>query len=171
MIQKLKENEIENMKRVERIRRHPLYIENYEKNVMSEKTRIFCHHDMSHFLDVARLAYIFSLERNYSLKKDIIYAAALLHDIGKWKQYADKTPHEIASSEIAELILTECQFDSKEREQILTAIRSHRQMGETKDPLSEVLYLADKLSRPCFSCPAEKECNWSESKKNLKILW
>ena len=38
---------------------------------------------MRHFLDVARLAWIAGLEQGLGLDKEIVYAAALLHDIGK----------------------------------------------------------------------------------------
>ena len=32
-------------------------------------------------------------------------------------------------------------------------------------------YDADKISRVCYACPAEKDCNWSREKKNQKIIW
>ena len=48
-----------------------------------EKDRFFCRHTIEHFLDTARIMYIISLEEKLLLPKDIIYAAALLHDIGK----------------------------------------------------------------------------------------
>ena len=51
---------------------------------------------MSHLLDVARIAYIRNLEKGYGFRKDVIYAAAVLHDIGKALQYEEKVPHEIA---------------------------------------------------------------------------
>ncbi len=52
--------------------------------MMAEEGRRFCHHDMGHFLDVARLAMIFNLQQGLSVSKEMIYAAALLHDIGRW---------------------------------------------------------------------------------------
>ena len=42
---------------------------------------------MGHLLDVARLAWIFNLEANQEISKERIYAAALLHDIGRHIQY------------------------------------------------------------------------------------
>ena len=56
---------------------------------------------MSHLLDVARIAYIRNLEKGYGFRKDVIYAAAVLHDIGKALQYEEKVPHEIAGERIA----------------------------------------------------------------------
>lgn len=162
------------MLRVQKIYEHPVYQMCVEKNRAAEETRIFCKHNMQHFLDVARLAYVFSLERNYKISKEEIYAAALLHDIGKWQQYAEKIPHEQASAVLAEEILKDTGFTENESERILTAIREHRKRNTGiygQHPLAEVLYDADKCSRACYACPAEKECNWSEEKKNLKITW
>ena len=42
---------------------------------------------MSHLMDVARIAYITCLEQNLGIEKDVIYGAAILHDIGKYAQY------------------------------------------------------------------------------------
>ena len=67
------------------------------RSLSSRETRIFCGHDMAHFLDVARLAYLFNLEENLKLEKEEIYTAALLHDVGRFVQYEDGTPHQLAS--------------------------------------------------------------------------
>ena len=165
-----KRKEIQNMKRVWDIISHPSYQGNLQKNIEAEKDRIFCVHDMQHFIDVARLAYIFNLERNYEVDKDIIYAAAFLHDIGKWQQYQDGTPHEIASEVLAESILKDTGFTEEERKLIRDAIHFHRK-GDGGSKLDEILYDADKLSRSCYACKAKELCNWTEEKKNLKVTW
>lgn len=165
-----KEKELKDMERVWKIFTHPLYVQNIEKNRAAEKKRFFCRHNLEHFMTVARLAYIFKLERNCKVSKEKIYAAALLHDIGKWQQYLEGVPHEIASAQIAGMILDETGFSEEEKEEIVEAILTHRKGGGSSE-LAEVLYDADKLSRDCFSCEAEAECNWSEEKKNKKILW
>ena len=165
-----REAELEKMERVWRIFTHSFYIQNLKKNMECEKERIFCKHDVAHFLDVARLAYILKLERGFQVEKELIYAAALLHDIGKWQQYEHKIPHEVASAEIAKDILKVCGFNEQERTCVITAIRGHRK-GTEAGELAEILYDADKLSRPCFACEAEKECNWSDEKKNKQIGW
>ena len=36
--------------------------------------------------------------------------------------------------------------------------------------LDKIIYLADKKSRSCFLCNAEKLCKWSKEKKNLDII-
>ena len=162
------------MEKIHKIYESPLFQECLHKNREAEKDRLFCRHDMDHFIDVARLSYIFSLERKVKIPKEEIYAAALLHDIGKWRQYSEGIPHEKASAELARIILRECGFKEQEENRILEAILSHRNQNKekkTEGELSEILYDADKLSRACYACPAEKECNWSEEKKNRKIIW
>ena len=72
--------------------KHPLFQSSFQRIQEWEKDRIYCRHGMEHFLDTARIAYIRSLEENIPVSKDQIYAAALLHDIGKWQQYEDGTP-------------------------------------------------------------------------------
>ena len=175
---KRKLEEQRRMQRVWKIYEHPLFEEGLAKNKEAEKERKFCHHDMNHFLDVGRLMYIFSMERGYALGKEEIYAAALLHDIGKWQQYKAGVPHEIASAEIAKRILEETGFTKVESDRILFAILSHRgkaeeteDAGQDKRQFAELLYDADKISRVCYACPAEKDCNWSREKKNQKIIW
>lgn len=166
-----KEAESLRMKRVQEIFRDPEVAACLEELRALEKDRIFCRHDLDHLLATARLAYIFSLERGYKLDKTLIYAAALLHDCGKTKQYKNGTPHHTAGAEFAKRILSKYDFSEKEKERIITAIREHRKSGQSSNELSEVLYDADKMSRNCFSCPAKDECDWSDKKKNLTILW
>lgn len=160
------------MERVNRILHHKRYQEYLGKNMMAEEERRFCHHDMGHFLDVARLAMIFALQEGLSLPEETIYAAALLHDIGRWKQYEDGTPHEKASALLAPEILAESGFTEEEAGQILTAILDHRNAAVRQDrTLSGILYRADKMSRSCFCCEAEAECDWKGDKKNLALQY
>lgn len=178
MESKKKQEEQLRMQRVWKIYEHPLFQEGIRKNETAESERKFCHHDMNHFLDVARLMYIFSMERSYEINKEEIYAAALLHDIGKWQQYLGGIPHEIASAEIAKRILEETGFTKTESDRILFAILSHRGNPEKKEStetenmqFAEILYDADKISRSCYACPAKNDCNWNDEKKNQKIIW
>ena len=87
--------QVEGMPRLEAVRNHPLYRENYGLLEEAEQKREFCRHQMPHLLDVARIAYILNLERQLGIEKEVIYTAALLHDIGKFGQYRDGIPHEI----------------------------------------------------------------------------
>ena len=96
------------MERVNQILQHTLYQSCRRQIDEKEKDRIFCGHDMGHLLDVARLAWIFNLEANQEISKERIYAAALLHDIGRHIQYEQEIPHSKAGVPIAEKILKDC---------------------------------------------------------------
>ena len=52
------------------------------------------------------LLYIFALERGLNCSRELIYCTALLHDIGRIRQYMDGTPHDEAGVQIAEQILS-----------------------------------------------------------------
>lgn len=157
---------------LEKIRMNKRYKKCYRKIEACEKNRVFCHHDMNHFLDVARIAWILNLQENLQIDKNIIYAAAILHDIGRHKQYKKGIPHEIASAQIAEKILNECGYENDKIQWITEAIRNHRDSRMLSEAnLGGILYRADKMSRACFSCKAEKKCNWAKEKKNLSILY
>ena len=158
------------MDRIDKIVSHALFIKCLEENRSAEEDRIFCRHDMAHFLDVARIGTIIAMEEGLNIDRELIYGAALLHDIGKHRQYRSGVPHEQASAEIAPSILSDCGFTKEETAVITEAILAHRDSASALEKnLRGVLYRADKLSRPCFSCSASGECSWQESKKNLKI--
>lgn len=160
------------MERIRRIYKHSLFQEQFVLLQNSEKDRVFCRHTMEHFLDVARLMYIYNLENKSGLPKDLIYAAALLHDIGRYEQTSLGTPHHLSGARLAGIILPDCGFSPDETSRIQDAIKSHRAYDACEnDPLAVYLYRADKQSRNCFCCPAEPECNWSEEKKNKDILY
>lgn len=160
------------MERIQHIYRHPLFQEQFALLQDSERDRRFCRHTMEHFLDVARLMYIYDLENKSGLPKDLIYAAALLHDIGRYEQTSLGTPHHLSSARMAGVILPDCAFSPDETSRIQNAIKNHRAYGACgNDPLAVYLYRADKQSRNCFCCPARSACNWSEEKKNNTILY
>lgn len=159
------------MEKVNKIISHRLWRDCLEQIKKAEENRIFCKHDFSHFLDVARIAYIENLEKGLSVSKEAIYASALLHDIGRHLQYAEGIPHEKASSVLAKKILSDCGFDERLQQQILYAIDSHRQTesAAVSDQLAGLLYRADKKSRNCMFCAVQGECNRSREKKNLNL--
>lgn len=160
------------MDRIDRILQNRTFSECLDKNRAAEAERCFCRHDMVHFLDVARIGMILNLREQQGIGDEIIYAAGLLHDIGKHLQYSRGIPHERASAELAPEILRDCGFDEGETDVIIKAILAHRDSGSASARgLTGILYRADKASRPCFSCEAEKECNWKEERKNLKIKY
>lgn len=160
------------MDRVNGILKHNLFKEHLMKNQEAERDRYFCRHNMAHFLDVARIAVILNEEEKLGIDRETIYSAALLHDLGRHQQYEDGTPHEISGSKIAAVILRECGFHETEINDISQAIRCHRNMEASGEKnLKGLLYRADKLSRPCYACEAEGECNWKDGRKNMKLLY
>lgn len=158
------------MERVNRIIQHETFIRELRKLNRLERDRMYCRHDIDHLLNVARLAYITALEEALPIRKDLVYAAALLHDIGRASQYETGMPHDKAGALIAETVLMDCGFDGAECMEILEAISSHCSKNASKDkPLSRILYEADKGSRACFVCKAQDSCNWPMEKKNYSV--
>lgn len=143
-----------------------------EKIEAFEKDRIFCKHDADHAFAVARIAYCLNLERGYGISKDTIYCAALLHDIGRCRQYETGQPHDEAGVELSRDILEACKASGALKEEILEVISSHR--GECRkegSPLAEIIREADNLSRSCFNCKASRECNWSQDRRNMTLKY
>lgn len=158
------------MERVQKIWEHPLYQQCLASIRRLEENREFCRHTPEHFLDVARLTWILCREEQIDVSRPIVYAAGLLHDIGRFRQYQEGIPHDEASAALARQILPECGFDAREEEQIVEMILSHRHRGNP-NPLCALFYRADKLSRSCFLCAARDRCDWPEEKKNLTIRY
>ena len=174
------------MDRLNQVIKHPLYMECLEKIKKHEVERIFCKHDMGHFLDVCRIAENLwlrsclkaqaSVEDNgkeiYTEQtREQIYATGILHDIGRWQEYEDGIRHEIASADLANHILYECGYNDQEIDEIRRAILNHRNSAiKDENSLSGWIYQADKKSRACFACEAEKMCDWSKAKKNMKLM-
>ncbi len=156
------------MERADRICRHPRWKQCVEEIERRERERRFCRHDITHFLDVARLAWIEDLERGLTVPKGLVYAAALVHDLGR--AGPECVPHEQAGLETAREILRDCCFSGAERDEILEAVSRHRDPKTARrDDLAGLLYRADKASRLCLFCAAERECNWSAEKKVLTL--
>lgn len=157
------------MNNVDKILNSKLYKEALEKLKKYEENREFCNHTIEHFIDVARIAYIMVLEEGIDVSKEVIYAIGLLHDIGRVKQYEEGINHDIASVDMSREILKETSFTKEEINIILNGIANHR--TESNNKLEKIIYKADKLSRQCFSCKVEKQCYWSNEKKNFKITY
>lgn len=139
-----------------------------------ELERIYCKHDLRHFMDVARIASIIWFEdgEDKGIDRDIIYAAALLHDIGRAREYKEGLSHDEASAVIAEHILPSCGYTAEEIQEISSAIHGHRGRKYAQETyLGEILARADKLSRPCFLCGASDTCKWSEEEKNTSLAY
>ena len=157
------------MKRVNNIMHHPMYVAKLEQLQALEADRIFCRHDLQHLLDVARLIWIEVLEQQLKIDREVIYAAALLHDIGRVDQIEHGTPHDQASAELAAKLLPDAGFSEKEVQAIILAILAHR-TDSSPNTLGQLLYRADKRSRACWSCSARNQCKWPEEKKNIGVF-
>lgn len=156
------------MGRVQRLFSLPRYQEQLKIITEEEGSRQFCRHTLDHFLDVARLMYIRNLEEGNLIDREVIYATALLHDLGRGMQYRKGIAHQEAGVLLAWELLPHCGFEREEIEQISSAIGDHRSQGG-QDALGRYLYQADKQSRNCFVCPVYKQCYWPEDKKNHGI--
>lgn len=158
------------MDKINQIARNQRYIDELSKIEAFEKERIFCRHDMTHFLDVARIAYIRNFELELKYDKALIYGFALLHDIGRGCEYETGEPHDVAGARIATEILKMTDYHPYEIKIIVNAIADHRSdYWENKHEFTILMYKADKASRACYLCNARAECKWPDAKKNLKI--
>lgn len=159
------------MERVDKVMKHPAFRENMEKIEKAEIDRFFCRHGLNHALDVARIFYILVLEEGISVDKELVYATALLHDIGRYEQYENGTPHNEAGAKLAGEIMASCGFSEDECAMAVNAIKGHRRDSDDSDMFGHLLYKADKLSRDCYQCEAEPECYWSAEQKNMRVKY
>jgi uncharacterized protein len=145
------------------------FLKAYKSIRVAEANRKFCNHDIDHLLSVARIMLIRDSEmQEIKTNKDILYALALLHDIGRAKQYEIGIDHNIAGGIVAKSILLECKFDDNEIKLITSAIENHNNLSASSY-LAQLLQYADQLSRNCFLCEVRNECNWEEEQKNKGI--
>ncbi|MEG1481574.1 HD domain-containing protein [Clostridium sp.] len=156
------------MNKINEILKSSTFISNMKKLEELEKDREFCTHGLNHSLDVARIAYIKSLEDNLSFSKDVIYGVALLHDIGRVLQYEKGIPHHEGSVILSKEILKETSYEDEEIDLIIGAIENHRNNDELNS-FNKLICECDKLSRNCFICKSYKDCHWDRNKKNNLI--
>ncbi|MCR5543220.1 MAG: HD domain-containing protein [Eubacterium sp.] len=160
------------MHRVNAIIHDERFIKRMKEIQEYEADRIFCKHGYDHLIAVARIAYILAFETkeknpDYHMpEKEIIYAMAILHDIGKFLDDEMGMNHRDIGPILAAPILKDVGFSEEETEMICHAIKMHGTYPEDKGSLAGLLYIADKKARRCFDCPAHDECNWPDEKKN-----
>ena len=137
-----------------------------------ERDRIYCSHDLNHLLDVARMMYIINLEQDLGLDKEIVYAAALTHDLGRVEEYSGGRDHHIASCDIAKDLMEDAGFYQEEIKLVIDAISNHRSTSDDskENSLVALLKFVDKKSRACYRCSARNSCKWSDEKKNSSIF-
>lgn len=154
------------------------------RNQVKEVNRKFCKHTIQHVIDVARVTYIILLEtgdikrfieehhlNSWETAKEIIYTAAILHDIGRWREYETGEDHAVCGAEMAVEILKRVGFTMDETKIITQAISEHRRICENMSMLGERLYRADNLSRACSQCEASYECyKFNDMETGTRIL-
>lgn len=152
--------QLDNMKRNRFLLEHNQFLEYIRLNSEAEKERIFCGHGLNHALEVALAASRMALAEKLPIKEDIVYAAGLLHDIGRWREYAYGEDHALASSKLAVEILRDCGYNLIEEAMILEAINGHRTRRSQNQSLTDILYRSDKIVRPCALCRAREQCKY-----------
>ena len=158
------------MPELDAIVHHPLYVAAMGALDQAERNREFCRHGFDHLSDVARLAWIETLEHGLHFRRSVVYAAAYLHDVGKARQYETGDPHEVVGAQIAWQILQDVEgFSELEKNVIVSAVGQHRHYSDAATPLGRILYIADNASRPCWRCDARDRCSWPEEKMNLDL--
>ena len=155
----------------DRLLSNPEYLQLLAAIEEAERERIFCGHDLDHFMAVARIGRIISCEEKLGLPADDIYLAALLHDLGRLQEYEEGTPHDEAGVAVAASFLEAIAYPVEKRAAILQAVSGHRRQAEEEPLLTGLIRKADKLSRPCFNCPARAQCKWPASRKNKSFRY
>lgn len=146
--------------RVNQILKHSIFKKYSLCNTKAEEQRTFCHHGLDHGIAVARIAYIYLLEqRNTTISKEVVYAAGLLHDLGRWQEYKTGEDHALAGAELVKPILLDAGFSVEEIETITQGIREHRHNPEEKITLlGRALAYADDWARDCRNCLSKEAC-------------
>jgi hypothetical protein len=167
--------------RIAVIRKDPFYLECLSLNGERERDRHFCRHDYRHMVLVAqfsckiikktggldRFVYTAGLS-GLKAALEVIYAAGLLHDMGRWRQYDSGENHALAGAAMAGEVLKRAGFSERETALITRAIREHRKAFPGQSYLGRVLCLADDLSRPCGSCGSRLDCYKYDHMETIK---
>jgi len=166
------------LKRVELLINEALYNEHMQRNVSQEVEPKIYEHGFHHHLDVARITYILILEHNdlnYFVResglsgklaaKEVIYAAGLLHDIGKWKEYKEGIEHASYGAMVARDILPRAFFNPNEVDIICRAIYEHSNISKDMSFLGERVHRADNLSRVYTERDFREQCSTMKNKE------
>ena len=136
------------MKRIEAILQDERFRYGLQQIAKLEQQRIFCCHGLEHLLDVARIAWIMTLEQHLPLEKDIVYGAALLHDLGRYQQYEHQIPHHEASAALALEILPDAGYSLEETAMITAAFSAkRRQIASGRRKSATERFIVSRLRR------------------------
>lgn len=118
-----------------------LKIENYMRSIMNDGA-----HDSQHIYRV--LYYALDIANEYNVDKEVLIAAALLHDIGRDAQYNNpQCDHAIVGSEMAYVFLKSIGWEEDKADHVKACIATHRYRNNEPAISMEakILYDADKL--------------------------
>ncbi|NLF46399.1 MAG: HD domain-containing protein [Syntrophomonadaceae bacterium] len=159
------------MKRIDLLLQDSLYNEYLHRNAREEMDQRLCRHDINHHFTVAQMTFSLMLNNNdweifleetgidsQAAAKEVVYAAGLLHDIGKWKEYRDGEDLAACSARLSRTILPRALFTPDEIEIICRAICEQRNINKDISLLGEKLYRGNNLSRMCSECHHNEEC-------------
>lgn len=184
------------MKFSDKVLKHPIFLKFIKEIKDMENGRSYCHHELEHAVDVARLAWIYYLEDTLAVdapnvtelhrkwessgvwtdeietKKDLFYTAALLHDIGRGVQYQTGVHHSVSGLEPAKQILEDVEIPKDWEKQILDVIAEHADdnMDRLEKDLEYYIAKADHDSRLCFACEVRESCKWTEDEMNNTVV-
>lgn len=158
-----------------RLLRNKEFLERMRELEIRERDRVYCRHDFSHSMDVARLGYLYALEEGLALDKEQFYLTALLHDIGRIDEYRYGISHAEAGKKLAGEILLHIGYPAEKIPAILSAIGGHpgrcfcwKDGG--RDPVRAFEKGGSKIP-PCFACHAADTCKWSVERRNTPESW
>lgn len=165
---------------IDRLLQHPKYRARLELLQEMEQNRIYCGHNLEHFMKVGCIAEQVVVKNELPFSEDVIFGAALLHDVGRVEQYRQGISHEKASVAFAREILFSLNWDVSDIEMVCEAIGSHSHRQCAADrwekmsalvSLAEVISFADQFSRTCYRCHVADTCKWKEEEKINKAFF
>ena len=122
------------MKFTQKLLKHPEFQRIQQEISIWEQDRVYCRHELSHALDVCRMAWIIFLEHTHANGQSLenmeelkvrIYVTGLLHDIGRSCQYQTGEHHSDAGARIARKILQELDYPYEWTEETIQAVGAH----------------------------------------------
>ncbi|MDD6193938.1 MAG: HD domain-containing protein [Lachnospiraceae bacterium] len=165
---------------IDRLLQHPIYRARLECLQELEQDRIYCGHNLEHFMAVGRIAEQVAAANRLLLSKEVIWGAALLHDMGRVEQYQQGISHEKASEAFAREILFSLNWEASDIDVVCEAVSSHGHRQCAQDrwermselvSLTEVISFADQFSRKCYQCTVADTCKWTEEEKIKRVYF
>lgn len=103
------------------------------------------------------------------MSKDIIYATALLHDLGRADQYEKGISHEEAGAILAEEILTDCGYTREERKFMTDTILRHRDMKEESESFASIFIVQINFQEIASTAKQDRNVIGRKKRKTTSI--